>query len=627
MNTKKNILILFSAVLILLLLNCSAVFAAEDTTGSITETGEVLIDDGMSDENIDMPESDELLMDFLSEHASAEAMMAGTDGSNTRGSRLTGNNATVYKYVKQAIIKIAAGEVDSAKVMIPVASLTGGQLKFTARDLGVSSVVQGSDISDEAVDALAQKCTFSGNAVLSALLADCPYELYWLDKIHGYHAVGLDLTLGYEDGETVLMFSDSDPAIELDLFVSKDYSKTGELETTEIDQSKTLSASSAAETAGAIVKDNEGKSDLEKLKAYKDIVCDLTSYNTEVTSSADGYGDPWQIIYVFDDDINTNVVCEGYAKAFQFLCDLTSFKSRYIRSSIISGKMTVGNITGGHMWNVVHMNDGKNYLVDVTNCDDTSLGAPDLLFLKGYSSGSMSSGYTYKCRYSSIKYVYGEDTLNLYDEDELILSDKAYVEVSDPDDPVCQHDYQVIAGTAKAATCVEDGKEADKECTKCHNVIKGKVISRLGHKKPLQKVSLKKATHNAAGNILYYKCPACGVCFKDAEAKKEISLSETVIPKNGFNVTLKKSQFAAKAKKKTKIKASAIYKIQGKKGKVTYKIAKKNKKIKVAGNGTITVKKGLKKNKTYTIKVKVRTAASNKYAACTRTVRIKIKIG
>lgn len=30
-----------------------------------------------------------------------------------------------------------------------------------------------------------------------------------------------------------------------------------------------------------------------------------------------------ELIWVFDGDSSTNVVCEGYAKAFQYLCDLS----------------------------------------------------------------------------------------------------------------------------------------------------------------------------------------------------------------------------------------------------------------------------------------------------------------
>ena len=36
------------------------------------------------------------------------------------------------------------------------------------------------------------------------------------------------------------------------------------------------------------------------------------------------------------------------------------------------------------MWNIVTMDDGNHYLVDITNCDEDSVGYPDKLFLKGY---------------------------------------------------------------------------------------------------------------------------------------------------------------------------------------------------------------------------------------------------
>ena len=57
-------------------------------------------------------------------------------------------------------------------------------------------------------------------------------------------------------------------------------------------------------------------------------------------------------------------VCEGYSKAFQYLCDLSSFKDKVECHSVS------GVTSGPHMWNVVAMEDGYNYLVDVTNCDE-----------------------------------------------------------------------------------------------------------------------------------------------------------------------------------------------------------------------------------------------------------------
>lgn len=47
----------------------------------------------------------------------------------------------------------------------------------------------------------------------------------------------------------------------------------------------------------------------------------------------------------------------------------------------------------------------------------------------------------------------------------------------------------------------------------------------------LEKVEAKPATTKAEGNIEYYICHVCGSIFKDAEAKKEITLADTVIPK------------------------------------------------------------------------------------------------
>lgn len=40
------------------------------------------------------------------------------------------------------------------------------------------------------------------------------------------------------------------------------------------------------------------------------------------------------------------------------------------------------------------------------------------------------------------------------------------------------HDYREVAGTAKAATCKEAGKEADKKCTRCGDVITGAEIAK-----------------------------------------------------------------------------------------------------------------------------------------------------
>ena len=46
--------------------------------------------------------------------------------------------------------------------------------------------------------------------------------------------------------------------------------------------------------AQQIVSDNASKSDYEKLKAYKDTICNLTAYNDEAADNiSTPYGNPW----------------------------------------------------------------------------------------------------------------------------------------------------------------------------------------------------------------------------------------------------------------------------------------------------------------------------------------------
>ena len=120
-------------------------------------------------------------------------------------------------------------------------------------------------------------------------------------------------------------------------------------------------------------------------------------------------------------------MCEGYSKAFKYLCDLTSFNSSRIQCYLVTGTMTGGTGAGEHMWDIVTMDDGKNYVVDVTNCDGDSdkktIGYPDKLFLKGYKSGSVSTSYAFSC---GVTYKYDSDTLAHYTTAELTISAADY---------------------------------------------------------------------------------------------------------------------------------------------------------------------------------------------------------
>ena len=134
---------------------------------------------------------------------------------------------------------------------------------------------------------------------------------------------------------------------------------------------------------------------------------------------------------------------------------------------------------------------------------------------------------------------------------------------------VCQQPYGELdknnhtGGTeikdAKDATCTVNGYTGDTYCKDCGDKLEsGKVIPAAGHKggtatckdkavcevcrqpygeldkgnhADLKKVDAKKATYTKEGNITYWYCDGCGKYYSDAEATREITKADTVIPK------------------------------------------------------------------------------------------------
>ena len=123
------------------------------------------------------------------------------------------------------------------------------------------------------------------------------------------------------------------------------------------------------------------------------------------------------------------------------MCDLTNAKGGFngpVECYTVTGNMAGGTGAGGHMWNIVTL-DNKNYLVDVTNCDEGSAGEPDLLFLVGSGGGDTGSikidGITYDADYSfpldatgtnRIHYKYDDDQAALWGGDVLKLAAANY---------------------------------------------------------------------------------------------------------------------------------------------------------------------------------------------------------
>jgi hypothetical protein len=109
---------------------------------------------------------------------------------------------------------------------------------------------------------------------------------------------------------------------------------------------------------------------LEQIKYINAQLCHSNAYNTVAAEGEYGFRYPWtplsaldQLIWPNDAGENSlKPVCEGYAKAFQLICDAID-----VPCILVSGEGDGGE----HMWNYVQMEDGKWYAMDVTWNDST----------------------------------------------------------------------------------------------------------------------------------------------------------------------------------------------------------------------------------------------------------------
>ena len=312
----------------------------------------------------------------------------------------------------------ALSEEDAAAIVKTVTDYLAGEIKKVAAgtqestQFDVFHLLSTSSDIEAAYKALGTKAS----EIANSLLITCQNDLFWYDKsAEGAFFVSQILN---PDGTGSFLFG---------FRVLPEYQKAGNQYA--VDSTKINSANTALNKAQEIVNANAGKSDYEKLLAYKNEICALTSYDHEAAKpNYSGSKAPWTMVSVFDGNPDTKVVCEGYAKAFQYLCDLSTFKSA--KCYTVSGTMAGGTGAGGHMWNIVSIGS-SNYLVDVTNCDDGAVGSPDKLFMAIPSSGAWNGTYTFSAA-SNITYTYDPDQIGYYGESILKLATTPYDPTKEP---------------------------------------------------------------------------------------------------------------------------------------------------------------------------------------------------
>lgn len=329
-----------------------------------------------------LPDNEELFASYTRQLFSKEPAFP---VYNAAGPRLSGDVKVIYDALTPILREIAEGKRSDTTISI------GRTINF----LG--------EIYVPDVEAVFTGSSFTGadlRQLLTALLTDLPYALYWYDKTTG-------CSTEIFSGSTLLY-------VNLKFTVAENYRS----DVYAADTGKTAAAANAAANAKYIVRCYADTPDYNKLMGYADAICDLANYN-HAAASKGSYAkdnDPWQLIHVFDGDPNTNVVCEGYAKAYLYLCELSSFRGN------VSCHTVTGTMNGdAHMWNLVTL-EGKNYLVDVTNTDDSS---PTNAFLLAGCTGTLDRGY----QVARTSYRYDSATTSFWGTDSrsiLNISRKAY---------------------------------------------------------------------------------------------------------------------------------------------------------------------------------------------------------
>ncbi|MCR4776757.1 MAG: hypothetical protein K5869_10325 [Saccharofermentans sp.] len=319
--------------------------------------------------------NDELAQDYIN-HVFGKTSLR--KRSANYESQLSKKGLEIYTYLRGEIEKIAAGEESSTELSLP-------DITYSAEDLGVENIY------NAGFNTAAAQFNNDVDAVIKVLLQACPYELYWFDKTAGY---GMDYGLSSSSNGITITNA------VINLAVAKEYQANGNKYL--VNTTYGASAVAARDNAMAIISEYASLDDYKKLKAYKNRICELTDYNDYAAANHPAYGNPWQMIWVFDGNPETTVVCEGYSKAFLFLCLNSTFQDKNIFAITVTGKMDGGD----HMWNLVHMDDEQFYLVDVTNCDSGFS-----LFLRGKdTTQTFNGGYYIKVGDSQyIEYVYDDE--------------------------------------------------------------------------------------------------------------------------------------------------------------------------------------------------------------------------
>ena len=178
--------------------------------------------------------------------------------------------------------------------------------------------------------------------ILSHLEEDYIFEMVWFDKTrnNSYKVIEND---GYITSVLVYMGVGPEYCGEGDYRIKWDAIKK---------------ACKANKAAVDVVTRGQKHTDYGKISFYINYVKSNAAYDFVLDSEVDGYTNAYKFVNVFNDNYGTKIVCEGCSKALKYLCDMSEFDSD-VECIIATGQH--------HMWDIIKMDDGKNYIFDMTN--------------------------------------------------------------------------------------------------------------------------------------------------------------------------------------------------------------------------------------------------------------------
>ena len=153
-------------------------------------------------------QSDALLYGYLNKKLAQAGLSVpesyageGILAEETADQYLTGNDRIVYDYLREKVAEIAA-HGGSTVIDIPM-ELFGVELnrKYYLSEYGFSD---DRPFDDEVDERIKERISFDYNAVINALLFDCPYEMYWYHKTSGTIVNGYSYNKGTYNGKNYI---------------------------------------------------------------------------------------------------------------------------------------------------------------------------------------------------------------------------------------------------------------------------------------------------------------------------------------------------------------------------------------------------------------------------------------